>query len=255
MGDPLVELERVVDWEAFRPLLSRIHDKPRKSNARRKPQDQLGRRRVALVGKTGEKASKGHGCPLDEEERQKPFRLQESYWRGQPLQADSDVRRHAGLGARKSTARRTGRSEQQQRRRVGRCGVSKRGIPRGAGRRRLSSSHPAQRPARPTTHTTRTKRKPHAQQNAKSRGTCFRYPIADGRRPDDSNDRAAASEGKNRPEKLGVQHEPIEVPTSAAKSFDGRRIMRDKAGVRPNRKSNPFDFDRVFNPQAESRTK
>ena len=39
MGDPLVGLNERVDWEAFRADLSRIHDKPRKSNAGAKPID------------------------------------------------------------------------------------------------------------------------------------------------------------------------------------------------------------------------
>lgn len=39
MGDPLAALDKVVQWEKFRPLLSRIHDKKRKSNAGRRPFD------------------------------------------------------------------------------------------------------------------------------------------------------------------------------------------------------------------------
>ncbi|MEE9337936.1 MAG: transposase [Methylococcaceae bacterium] len=39
MGDPLVGLNKRVDWEAFRPDLNRIHKKPRKSNAGAKPID------------------------------------------------------------------------------------------------------------------------------------------------------------------------------------------------------------------------
>lgn len=39
MGDPLVELNRLIDWEAFRPDLLRIHDKERKNNAGAKPKD------------------------------------------------------------------------------------------------------------------------------------------------------------------------------------------------------------------------
>lgn len=35
----LSQLNQLVPWESFRPLLSRIHDKPRKSNAGRKPLD------------------------------------------------------------------------------------------------------------------------------------------------------------------------------------------------------------------------
>jgi len=33
LGGPLVELNVLVDWEAFHPDLSRVHDKARKSNA------------------------------------------------------------------------------------------------------------------------------------------------------------------------------------------------------------------------------
>jgi len=39
LGDPLPKLQRSVDWEAFRALLSTVHDKARKSNAGRKPYD------------------------------------------------------------------------------------------------------------------------------------------------------------------------------------------------------------------------
>jgi transposase len=39
MGDPLVGLKARIDWEAFRPELSRVHDKDRKSNAGAKPID------------------------------------------------------------------------------------------------------------------------------------------------------------------------------------------------------------------------
>lgn len=39
MGDPLVGLKEQIDWEAFRPELSRVHEKPRKSNAGAKPVD------------------------------------------------------------------------------------------------------------------------------------------------------------------------------------------------------------------------
>jgi IS5 family transposase len=34
-----VRIQQVVDWEAFRPRLERLRDKPRKSNAGRKPYD------------------------------------------------------------------------------------------------------------------------------------------------------------------------------------------------------------------------
>ncbi len=39
MGDPLAALDKVIEWEAFRPLLARVHDKERKSNAGRRPYD------------------------------------------------------------------------------------------------------------------------------------------------------------------------------------------------------------------------
>ena len=39
MGDPLVELNGLIDWEAFRPDLLRVHDKERKSQAGAKPKD------------------------------------------------------------------------------------------------------------------------------------------------------------------------------------------------------------------------
>lgn len=37
--DPLVGLNQLIDWESFRPTLSKIRDKSRKSNAGRKPYD------------------------------------------------------------------------------------------------------------------------------------------------------------------------------------------------------------------------
>ena len=39
MGDPLVGLKGLIDWEAFRPCLNVVYDKPRKSNAGAKPID------------------------------------------------------------------------------------------------------------------------------------------------------------------------------------------------------------------------
>jgi IS5 family transposase len=39
LGDPLVHIQQVVDWEALRSRLERLRDKPRKSNAGRKPYD------------------------------------------------------------------------------------------------------------------------------------------------------------------------------------------------------------------------
>ena len=38
-GDPLVQLNAIVPWEEFRPALEALRDKPRKSNAGRKPFD------------------------------------------------------------------------------------------------------------------------------------------------------------------------------------------------------------------------
>lgn len=37
--DLLVRLNEIIPWEAFRPTLERIHDKPRKSNVGRKAID------------------------------------------------------------------------------------------------------------------------------------------------------------------------------------------------------------------------
>lgn len=39
LGDPLPKLAKVVDWEGFRPVLEKVHQKERKSNAGRKPFD------------------------------------------------------------------------------------------------------------------------------------------------------------------------------------------------------------------------
>jgi IS5 family transposase len=39
MGDPLVELNKRIDWEGFRPRLNRVYEKARKSNAGAKPID------------------------------------------------------------------------------------------------------------------------------------------------------------------------------------------------------------------------
>ena len=39
LGDPLPKIDEIVDWEEFRGELERIRDKPRKSNAGRKPFD------------------------------------------------------------------------------------------------------------------------------------------------------------------------------------------------------------------------
>ena len=39
LGDPLPKIDELVDWEGFRGELGQIRDKPRKSNAGRKPFD------------------------------------------------------------------------------------------------------------------------------------------------------------------------------------------------------------------------
>lgn len=41
LSDPLIELNRVIDWELFRALLSKLSEKPRKSAAGRKPIDRV----------------------------------------------------------------------------------------------------------------------------------------------------------------------------------------------------------------------
>jgi len=39
LGNHFVELDRCIDWDAFRGLLEQAHDKKRKSNARAHPKD------------------------------------------------------------------------------------------------------------------------------------------------------------------------------------------------------------------------
>ena len=39
LGDPLPKLSELVDWDGFRPVLERIHQRERKSAAGRKPYD------------------------------------------------------------------------------------------------------------------------------------------------------------------------------------------------------------------------
>ncbi|KGF72252.1 hypothetical protein DO97_10875, partial [Neosynechococcus sphagnicola sy1] len=39
--DILIRLDSIIPWQEFRPILEQIHDKPRKSNAGRKPTDVL----------------------------------------------------------------------------------------------------------------------------------------------------------------------------------------------------------------------
>jgi len=41
LGNPLLELEAQVAWEAFRPLLDQVRHKVRKSSAGRKPWDEV----------------------------------------------------------------------------------------------------------------------------------------------------------------------------------------------------------------------
>ena len=41
LGDPLEELARLIDWEAFRPELSRVHAKRNESNKGNKPKDEV----------------------------------------------------------------------------------------------------------------------------------------------------------------------------------------------------------------------
>jgi len=41
LGDPLPKIDAVVDWRTFRPILKKIRNKPRKSNAGRPPFDEL----------------------------------------------------------------------------------------------------------------------------------------------------------------------------------------------------------------------
>jgi len=48
-GDPLVKLKQLVDFEIFRPLLGQLHEKPRKSNAGRKPWDVVLMFKVVLL--------------------------------------------------------------------------------------------------------------------------------------------------------------------------------------------------------------
>lgn len=48
-GDPLVRLNTVVDWEMFRPLLTTLHEKERKSKAGRKPWDVVLMFKIALL--------------------------------------------------------------------------------------------------------------------------------------------------------------------------------------------------------------
>ena len=49
MGDPLARLATVIPWESFRPLLARVHEKERKSNAGRKPIDVVLMFKVLIV--------------------------------------------------------------------------------------------------------------------------------------------------------------------------------------------------------------
>lgn len=49
MGDPLERLATVIPWESFRPLLMKVHEKERKSNAGRKPIDLVLMFKVLIV--------------------------------------------------------------------------------------------------------------------------------------------------------------------------------------------------------------
>ena len=49
MGDPLERLAATIPWENFRPLLDRVHEKERKSNAGRKPIDVVLMFRVLIL--------------------------------------------------------------------------------------------------------------------------------------------------------------------------------------------------------------
>lgn len=51
LGDPLVGLKALVDWEAFRSILSKIHDKERKSTAGAKPYDPVLMFKVLILKK------------------------------------------------------------------------------------------------------------------------------------------------------------------------------------------------------------
>ena len=48
--DPLIQLNKLVDWEDFRPTLERIRNKPRKSNAGRKPYDAVLLFKILILG-------------------------------------------------------------------------------------------------------------------------------------------------------------------------------------------------------------
>ena len=47
--DPLVKLNQIIDWEAFREPLPVLRNKPRKSQAGRKPYDVVCRRRHVSI--------------------------------------------------------------------------------------------------------------------------------------------------------------------------------------------------------------
>ncbi len=48
LGNPLTELNEVVNWEAFRPLVKKVHEKDRKTNAGAKPRDLMMLKGLAL---------------------------------------------------------------------------------------------------------------------------------------------------------------------------------------------------------------
>jgi IS5 family transposase len=49
-GDHLVKLGEVVDWEAFRPTLAKLHEKERKANSGRKPHDEVLMLKITVLG-------------------------------------------------------------------------------------------------------------------------------------------------------------------------------------------------------------
>lgn len=48
--DPLIELNKLIDWEEFRPSLEKIREKPRKSKAGRKPCDVVLLFKILILG-------------------------------------------------------------------------------------------------------------------------------------------------------------------------------------------------------------
>lgn len=48
--DPLIELNKLIDWEDFRPSLEKIREKPRKNKAGRKPYDAVLLFKILILG-------------------------------------------------------------------------------------------------------------------------------------------------------------------------------------------------------------